>query len=135
MKRDQILFFTLLVFLFCPAGCKGKGKTKPADSKATVVSKAAATGTAKEAAVAEDDEEDDAPFVKGKEEKLTGVYAAATKREPETKDDPSRTPTFLDFEEEAAAKITALNFGEELKAIEELLEDMDDEDTEDVEED
>ena len=142
MKRAQILFFTLLFVLFCLAGCKSKGKTESAAAKpATASSKAAAKSadkkavakkaTVKKGAAVKDDDLADEPLAEGKKEKLTGVYAAATKAEPETKDDNSSTPTVTDFEEEVISKITPLNFDEELKTIEELVSSDDDEDDED----
>lgn len=50
--------------------------------------------------------------------KPTGEFAAKTTIKPETEDKPGEIPTVMDFEEEAIAKITALNFDDELRAME-----------------
>ncbi len=124
MNRALIVVLALLLAFFGHAGCKNKKKTGEAASKTGVAhaapAKAKAKPEAKAAAADEPDETEagdpeEATGKVTKEATPTGAYAASCQKEPETKDHAEDIPTSVDFEEEAAAKITALNVDAELK--------------------
>ena len=127
MKRVQIIMLTLLLALFGMAGCKNKSKAgKSGEAHAAPAPAKKAPAATKPAAAAADDTEEPTkgPPPKTEKEKLTGVYAAACELEPETKDKPGDIPTVTDFEEEVAAKITALNLDAELKLVSKHIFDL-----------